>query len=58
MAKKKKGPIATVFKDAVVPPPGQAGSWGGHQSDPAGPQPTKGQITEVIGPVPVGGKKG
>ncbi|MHC4735645.1 MAG: hypothetical protein ACYTDW_14495 [Planctomycetota bacterium] len=56
MAKKKRGPIATCFKDAVVPTPDQAGSWGGHEADPCGPPPTKGQINETIGPVPMGGK--
>jgi hypothetical protein len=55
--KTKSGPIATTFKDAVVPVPGSSGNWGGHQSDPAGPGPTKGKIKEVIGPVPIGGAK-
>ena len=56
MAKKKRGPIATNFKDAVVPTPDPAGCWGGHEADPMGPGPTKGVINEAIGPTPV--KKG
>ena len=54
---KSKGPISTTFDNAVCPTPGSGGTWGGHKSDPMGPQPTKGQINEVIGPVPVD-KKG
>ena len=54
-----KGPIATPFKDCVVPPPGTKSSWGGEKdgtSIPGGRKGTGGIMPEVT-TVDVGGKK-
>ena len=58
-ATKSVGPISTVFKDAVVPVPGQAGDWAsvtGGADIPSGKKATPSEISEVtfvdLGPSP------